>query len=113
MPIKKIFTVESGFATYVEREGVNIFFEHVVPREEFISQFDIGDISSVVQISYEPFRNLYHILDEDYNLTALDSVSEHYAMNAIHNNIDAIGSWFKSDYEDANYVPEEVIPVLG
>lgn len=115
MSVKKIFTIESDISSYVEREGVSISFEHVVPRQEFISEFDIGDVSNVMQLSYEPFRNLYHIVDSDYNLTVIDSVSESDVMKAIHDNIDNISNWFKTDYKSKNPDPknEDLIPILG
>jgi len=95
-----IFTIEPQFATLLKEEGIQITFEHSVPRADFLSQFSGIDASDVRQLSYEPHRGLFHIVDVDYNLTALSTASDDARMQFVADNIGSITSWFESKYAE-------------
>ena len=95
-----IFTLERQYATLSKETGIDLTFEHSVSRADFLAQFGAGvDFSTTRQLSYEPSRPLYHIMEQDYSVVNLESdPTTDPRMNAIHSNIAAIETWYDAQY---------------
>lgn len=100
-----IITIEQQNASCIEESGIEVAFEHSENRSEFLSAFPGADYSTTRQVSYEPDRSLYHIVEADYSIAVLSSPDEDPRMAYIHNNVDAINNWFhqKFDERQASY----------
>ena len=102
-----IITIEQQLVSCIEEQDGQISFEHSVPREDFSGNFAEVDLGNVRQLSYEPDRNLFHIVETDHSLAVLASPSEDSRMNFISNNANAISSWFKQKHD--KFVSETVV----
>ena len=89
-----IITIEPLVTSILYRKEDNSFFEFGTTREQFKNNFLGIDYSSFVQLSYEPEKNLFHIIENNYSLTALENPSDDDRMNYIHTNADNIKTWF-------------------
>ena len=97
-----VITIEQEFATVLEESGIEITFEHAVPRDEFLTEFNGADFSETRQLSYEPARGLFHIIESNYSLTSLGSPADDERMSFIHENAANIVSWFKEKHDQEN-----------
>lgn len=96
-----IFTIERGLAVVVVEQGWEIEFEHSMSRQQFLTQFDLGDIDSIQQLSYEPAPKIYHILnvDKTVEVCAESEVDAHPIFSVIKQNAAAIEQYFRDDKE--------------
>ena len=113
-----IISIEPSFASYVKQENGEITFEHAVSRDEFVNQFPIGDLTGIINISYEPARNLFHVLDVEYNLVVAEDPEDNAFLGYIHTNFELIKSWFHQKFDAITAASETVneppsVPVLG
>lgn len=94
-----IFFLEPKHASITTEDGMDTLFDHAVSRVDFLAEFSDVDFSTARQISYETARPLYHIIEMDYSVTDLgaDPTSDP-RMSYIHENINAILSWFEAEY---------------
>lgn len=95
-----IVTIEGEFATFVVKEGTSITFEHAVPREDFLADFVVGDMTNIRQVNYEPYRSLYHILNLDYSLTEVENPEDNELIAYIHDNLDSIKVYFETKHAE-------------
>ena len=96
-----MISIEQQFATCKEENGLDVTFDFAIERPYFVEQFSGVDLSQTRQLSYEPERGLYHILELDYSLTVLDDPSSDPRMAFVHNNKDAIRQWFGQKQNEA------------
>jgi hypothetical protein len=102
-----IFTLDSSYGAFIEDEGVDRVFEHCVDRSDFLTEFSATDFSNTRQLSYEPDRELFHIVELDYSITELSSATDDPRMAYIHNNIEAIKTWFVAKELEQTQPPAE------
>jgi len=89
-----IISIEPLVVSLFYKKEDNSFFECGTTREEFKNSFSGIDYNSFIQLSYEPEKNLFHIVENNYSLSALENPSDDVRMSYIHTNADDIKTWF-------------------
>jgi len=90
-----IFTLEPTIASLILFDGALVTLEAAVPREKFATDFAGLELTNVRQLSYEPEKGYYHIIDASGNLHAYSGASENELLSWVENNWDSLVSYFE------------------
>ena len=101
-------SVEPEFASCVGWHGVTMTQEIAQPRATFTNAFSGIDWTTVRQLSYEPDRSLYHIVEPDWSVTVLDAPTDDSRMQYVYDNIDSIVSWFQAIQDELDAAMEPI-----
>lgn len=95
-----IFSIEPTMVSLSRFTGISLDFEYGIERTTFVQDFpSLVNYSNIRQLSYEPEKNIYHIIDGNGVTTAFSSVEESSDFASIKESINEIYEYFKAKDE--------------
>lgn len=104
-----IFTLDGANVACCIEENLQITEEYICTKDQFTTQFTDIDLSNIRSISYEPARNIYHVLDGDNNLSTYDSATDNDLLSYIDTNYDTIKAFVVEKDTEAHAAAEAVV----
>lgn len=101
-----MFTIERQYASCVTFSGIGFDFQSCIDRKLLELKFPEINLSDVVQLSFEPERNLFNIVTSDNNVLVFNSPQEDARLKFIDDNHEMLYWWFY-DQEQLNQKPSD------